>query len=130
KSGTFSPRLPFPNLAGPSLPTADPEYVSSYEAGLKSDLFGGRARFNVALFYMKYDDIQLDFAPPANPANTIVGNIAAAQIKGAEFELQTRLGQNLRLSASLGLMDATYPHFDYLPTPYFSTRTPLQRTPD
>jgi len=130
KSGTFSPRLPFPNLAGPSLPTADPEYVTSYETGVKSDLFGGRARFNVALFYMKYDDIQLDFAPPSNPANTIVGNIAAAEIKGAEFELQTRLGQNLRLSASLGLMDADYTHFDYLPTPYFSTRTPLQRTPD
>lgn len=130
KSGTFSPRLPFPNLAGSSLPIAEPEFATSYELGVKSDLFDGRARFNVALFYMKYDDIQLDFAPPSNPANTIVGNIAAAEIKGAEFELQARLGQNLRFNASLGLMDAAYTHFDYLPTPFFSKDTPLQRTPD
>jgi iron complex outermembrane recepter protein len=130
KSGTFSPRLPFPNLAGPSLPTADPEYVKSYEAGMKSDLFNGLARFNVALFYMKYDDIQIGYAPPSNPANTIAGNIAAAEIKGAEFELQSQIGDHLRLNASLGLMDAKFTHLDNLPTPFFSTKTPLERTPD
>ena len=130
KTGTFSPRLPFPNRAGPTLPTADPEYVTSYEAGVKSDLFDRRARLNVALFYMKYDDIQIGYVPPSNPANTVMGNVAAAEIKGAEFELQTQLGEYLRVNASLGLMDAQYTKFDSLPTPFFSTRTPLQRTPD
>lgn len=129
KSGTFSPRLPFPNLAGPTLPTARPEFVQSYEGGIKTDFWDNRIRVNAAAFYMHYDDIQIAYIPPSNPANTIEGNIAAAVFKGLEFEVQARPTKQLTLNGSLGLLDAHYTKFDFLPTPYFSTSTPLQRTP-
>jgi iron complex outermembrane receptor protein len=130
KSGTFSPRLPFPNQAGPTLPSARPEFVKSYEAGVKTDLFDDLVRLNIAAFFTEYDDIQIAYIPPENPANTIAGNIAAAEIQGLEFELQARPTERLTFNASLGLLDAKYTRLDFLPTPFFSKSTPLQRAPD
>src|SRR5690606_27675148 len=37
----------------------DPESVTSYEVGLKSDLFGRTLRLNLTGFYSDYEDIQL-----------------------------------------------------------------------
>jgi iron complex outermembrane receptor protein len=44
----------------------EPEEVTSYELGLKSDAFAGRLRTNLALFLADYKDMQIDLSPDAN----------------------------------------------------------------
>ena len=40
------------------LPNYDPEFVTSYEVGMKSTLMDGRVRLNVAAFTMDYEDMR------------------------------------------------------------------------
>ncbi len=71
-----------------------PEKISTYEAGIKASLFGGRASGNFAVFYSDYTDVQIpgDIGVDTNGdgvADTFAGittNAAKATIYGAEFE--------------------------------------------
>jgi iron complex outermembrane receptor protein len=127
KSGTFSPRIPFPELEA-KLPEARPEFVDSYEAGLKSELLGHRLRLNMAAFLTQYDDIQVDYQPPENPANTIAGNAAKAEFKGVELDVMALPTANLTLTATATFMDSGYTSI-LLPTSVIKKHTPLQRAP-
>ena len=84
-----------------------PEFASSYEVGLKSDLFDRRLRLNFAAFYTDYTNLQVSQIDPA-----IVGvrltNAGQAKIKGLEVEMTARPAAGLDLNASLGYIDATY----------------------
>jgi iron complex outermembrane receptor protein len=72
------------------LPSYDPEYVSSYEAGLKSTLFDRRLTLNLAAFRMNYRDIQVTATTPGLAG--FVLNLADARYTGFELEAQARLG--------------------------------------
>ena len=68
--------------------TFDPENLTSYEIGLKADLFDRRVRTNFAAFYNKFKDIQLPLATdPDNPAINPVFNAGRATIKGIEADI-------------------------------------------
>src|SRR3546814_20120021 len=54
KAGGYNSRGTIPENVGPY----DPERVTAYEIGLKSDLFDRLLRFNVAGFVNKYSDPQ------------------------------------------------------------------------
>lgn len=84
-----------------------PEKLISYEAGLKSEWFGRRMRFNLAGFYMDYDDIQLDIVVPDQPDPTLTRttNAGKARIMGLEVDVQLLVADGLRLSAGYGLTD-------------------------
>jgi iron complex outermembrane receptor protein len=58
KAGSFDPRGE--NFATPEVERAfDPEELDSFEVGLKSTWWEGRAVTNVALFYSDYQDMQI-----------------------------------------------------------------------
>lgn len=107
KSGGFNGRPTVSNT--PPVPF-NPEKVSAYEIGFKSDLLDRRLRFNAAAYWNDYTDIQLARVK-ANSAGVLVldlGNAGDAKVKGLEFELQAQPTSALQLTGSLGYTDFEY----------------------
>ena len=93
----------------------DPEFVNSYEAGIKSDLLGGRARLNGAIFFNDYEDKQEEAilpAPPPTFTSTTVRNVSSAEIWGIELEGSILLSDEFRVDASFGYLNSEYSEFD------------------
>jgi iron complex outermembrane receptor protein len=118
KSGGFSTRRD-PSVS--SIPSFDSEEIENHELGLKLEMFDHRVLFNTALFYSKYEDIQLTVArvnPNSLPFRPDIGssiaNAGKAHIKGVELELITRPWRELVVRGSLGLTDAKYDKFEDL----------------
>ncbi|MGK0440759.1 MAG: iron complex outermembrane receptor protein [Pseudohongiellaceae bacterium] len=90
--------------------TYDPEYVNTYELGMKSDWLDGRVRFNATAFYTEYDDKQEDNLVPLPDLTvaTIISNAASVEMAGLELELVAALTEKIRLQASYGYIDAEY----------------------
>ncbi len=95
----------------------DPEFVWSYEAGLKTSFHGGRLVANAAYFYNDYSDVQVT-SFGADPVTGVFvsqfTNAAAATIQGIELEVFALPTDELSLSASFGFLDAEYDRFDTL----------------
>jgi iron complex outermembrane receptor protein len=106
KSGGFTQRI-FP--PEPETPGFRPEFVESYETGLKAELFERRLRWNSALFYSDYTDQQVivldGFAPK-------VRNAGSARIWGVESELEAVPTRRIHLNASLSYLNAKYTRID------------------
>lgn len=95
----------------------DPEQLWNYEVGLKSEFFDGRARFNAAVFYMDWKDLQASFRVSSNVDGVIeffsgIQNVASATNLGAEAELTTVLTDNLIASLGVGYVHAEFDDFD------------------
>jgi iron complex outermembrane receptor protein len=90
----------------------DPEDLTSYEIGFKSELFDRRVRFNVAAFHAIYDDLQVQqfLAGTGGAASTTV-NAAKATYTGIEAELQARLFDDFTVDGSIGYTDRKYKKF-------------------
>lgn len=98
-----------------------PEYITDYEVGAKSDfdLFGMRTRANLAAYYGKYQDIQVNTTvelsvythSPTAQYGSVEQNAARATVKGLEAELIIQPLSSLSLSAYTALTDAKYNAF-------------------
>ncbi|MBS0366904.1 MAG: TonB-dependent receptor [Proteobacteria bacterium] len=91
KAGGSTEAAPFAQPGSAFIPfsqTFKPENVTTYELGLKSYWFEHRLRANVAAFYSKFSDMQLQFdVDPTNLSIVQSYNAGSAKVKGAEFEL-------------------------------------------
>ncbi|WP_445376370.1 TonB-dependent receptor [Niveispirillum fermenti] len=88
-----------------------PETAWSYEAGMKSDLFDRRVRFNVTGFIAETDNLQLSYTTPGPIPGTTLStqdNAGDIRVKGLEFELSVRPARGLDVFATLGLQDGKY----------------------
>lgn len=103
KSGGFTIGVPGPGV--------DPEKLLSYEVGAKAQLFDRRLTANVAAFWYDYTDM---IVTRIVGAQTVEENAGKSTIKGIELELTARPINQLRIDASLGLLDAK---FDIFTTP-------------
>jgi len=110
KGGGVNPR---PFFETQRLPF-DPETLTTYEIGIKSDLFDRRMRLNGAVFLNKYDDIQLrkqdcpESAPYPSQPCLRPDNIGAADVKGIELEASIFPVRGLMIDASLSVLDFEY----------------------
>jgi iron complex outermembrane recepter protein len=70
-------------------PLFQPEYVTDYEVGVKTNfnLHGVRAVFDLDGFYDDYSNIQRYSNEPTSPPTTITTNAAAAAVTGADVDL-------------------------------------------
>jgi iron complex outermembrane recepter protein len=113
KSGGFNGRANNPN----DVSTFDPEYVWTYELGVKATSSDGRMFGNFAIFHSDYKDFQARVADIVDPDAPIpnfsfpVLNAGELRIRGAEFEGGLLIGQGTRLSTQLGYQDAEYQEF-------------------
>jgi len=82
----------------------------AYELGSKLTLFEDMVRFNLALFWTNFDDLQVSTLDPAS--NTVlITNAAKATTRGVEVEGAWAATDYLTLSANYGYTDATYDKF-------------------
>ena len=117
KSGGFNGRANNPGEEAPY----DPETVTSYEAGFKSDWFDNTLRANFAVFYNDYRDFQARVSnlttDPGSGLPSIeltVLNAGQLEISGAELELSYRPVEALTLDAQIGYLNAEYGEFEDL----------------
>ncbi len=108
KAGGFNSRGTRPENVGPY----DPENVTSYEAGIKTDLAGRMIRFNLTGFLNKFKDLQGGVTRPgAVRAESVTVNVASAETWGIELETLFRLSSRFTLSANLGYLNSRYTQF-------------------
>ena len=110
KSGGFFARTQYIE----TLNSYDPEYVDTYELGMKSQWLENRLRFNSTLFYSEYSDKQEDIIVPddSGAVGTIVANASDVEMYGAEIELNALVTPNLIAYLQAGYLNSEYGDFE------------------
>jgi iron complex outermembrane recepter protein len=107
KGGGVNPR---PFFADQVIPF-DPETVTAYEVGFKSDFLDRAVRLNVSAFLNDYKDIQLPFlqcgTPPRSPCAARL-NAGDARMKGLEVETTIRPVADFLIDGSLSYLTSKY----------------------
>jgi len=85
---------------GRTLSTAKEETVMSYEAGLKSELLDGKARFNLTGFYFDAKDLQLTAVGGASNFTTLIN---ARKVEGYGFEAELEVRPVSRMTLTGGV---------------------------
>lgn len=91
-------------------PAYGPEQADSFELGFKWRGFAQRLGLSVALFDTEVADLQREINVPSATSGLAqsIYNTADARIRGGEIEASFQPSQALRVSASLGHIDARY----------------------
>lgn len=106
KGGGLNPR-PF---SSNQVVAFGPETMTSYELGLKSQWFDRKLTANVALFYSRYEDLQLTSSRPDANGAPFVGptNVGREDLSGIEIELFARPIRGLEFNLGFGYTDAEF----------------------
>ncbi len=106
RSGGYNGRAASYTSAGPY----GAETVSSFEAGVKTELFDKRVRFNLAAFTSTYNDMQVGTQglTQAGVYESIVTNAGKARIDGIEAEVQWVIGGGFSLNANGAYLNARF----------------------
>ena len=88
----------------------DPEYVWTYEVGMKGSTADRRFRGGAAAFYSKYSDFQARVSQDVGTFPVL--NAAEMNIKGLELEGTALIGSGTTLSGQISWLDAKYDRFD------------------
>lgn len=102
KAGGINPR---PISAAQVIPFG-PESVTAYEAGVKSQWFDNRLRFNTDVFYSDYKDLQLEAIGADLNGNLVdvIRNVGHAAIEGWEAELAATPLPGLMINGDVGYL--------------------------
>jgi iron complex outermembrane receptor protein len=133
KGGLFDPRG---NFSTPEIREGvAPEFVDSYEVGVKGVFADGRILANFAAFYAEYTDVQIPGSViVSGPGGTTsfqgtLTNAGAAEFRGAELEATVFVTDELTALLGLGVIDGEYTEFIQNGVNIASTAT-IQNTPD
>lgn len=86
------------------------EEVSSWEIGLKSELWNKRARVNIAAFHTDYSNLQFTFTSPANPSVTeTVNTDVDVVIRGLELDATLLAAAGLEFNLNYAYTDRDAP---------------------
>ena len=85
--------------------TFAPETVWDYEAGWKGTLLDRHLRTQVGVFYMTYNNFQMDVVNPVSGQSGVT-NLASSNIKGFEASFQARAG-GFSLDGGLSFVDSS-----------------------
>jgi iron complex outermembrane receptor protein len=102
KAGGFNPASPAGSEA------YDEELSWNVEGGVKTLWAGGRVFTNAAVFYIDWDDLQLNLPDPSVPAQFYIANVGGASSKGVEFELGARAAKGLDVFTAVGYTHARF----------------------
>jgi iron complex outermembrane recepter protein len=92
-------------FADPVDPTYEPEYIDTWELGLKSSYHEGSGRFNAAVFYNEIDDLQISLF---TGTQFEILNASKATIFGVELENTYQVTDKLRIDLSMTYLDSKY----------------------
>lgn len=105
------------------------ETVWTLEGGVKTDLLDNRLRLNAAVFYNKYDDIQMTAIIDVASFSFAEQNVGKATVLGLEVEASARLSEGLRVFGNLGFMTDKYDELDPLSSAAQNNAADLPSTP-
>ena len=115
----------------------DPETLTTYEVGVKSDFADNRIRLNVAAFFNKYEDIILRLnnclsSPPGQQLPCqLPANVGSADVKGVEVESNMLLGAGFSVDLAASWLDFKYTDTSLaqtgIPTSYVTPFTPEKK---
>ncbi len=114
----------------------DPERANSFEAGVKTEFWNNRVRFNLTGFHVTYKDIQKQIVVPITVNGqpfqvTRFFNAAQATVKGIEAEATILPFDGFTLRGALGYQDGGYDEYvTPIPPGYDLTLAPLDRAPE
>jgi iron complex outermembrane receptor protein len=92
-----------------------PEFIWSYEAGVKSDWFARRLRFDISVFHYVWTGLQ--FASTVAPDITATSNAGAATLNGLEADIIAKPMSGLTLTANTTLLASKYVSFNAYAVP-------------
>ena len=106
KSGGYNAR----DLSGNPPRPYNPEFINSFEVGVKTAWLDRRLIANAAVFYNDYKDIQLLTVTDLGGGNvqTNISNAAKARIIGGELEITALPIPALQLSVNMGTLNTKY----------------------
>jgi iron complex outermembrane receptor protein len=90
----------------------EPETLTAYEVGAKTEFLGHRLLVNLAAFRDLYHDIQVQ---KVEGASTGIINGASAGIKGIDLDLEGKLGNHFSINGSTEYLDAKFDSFPNAP---------------
>ena len=102
KAGGFNP------AALPGSEAYGEEHAWHVEAGLKSTLAGGKVSANAAMFFINWDDLQLNVPNPFVPGQFYISNVGGARSRGVEFDVTARPRSAIDLFAAFGFTSARF----------------------
>ena len=109
RSGGFNASDPV--LAGTTtIPNFEEESVTSYELGVKSELFDRRLRFNITGYHNVYDDLTV-IVPVLTGSGTFqsrITNAGKVNYYGIEADFNARVTDNFSFDGSVGYVDVNY----------------------
>jgi len=105
----------------------NPETVTNYEVGYKTELFDRTVRWNSAAFYMEYKQLQVQQTLASCLCN-VISNAPGATIKGLETDLQYAPNSWFHAWASGSYVHARYDQFVFAGVDNSGHK--MQRTPD
>ena len=128
------------------LPLAyEPDLLRNHELGFRTRWNDGRLQFNATLFYMTWENYQIETidpsfqpcVPPATPATdpcgqpfqVMVANVGDAEQTGVEFDLQALLTDNVMFGFNGTYVDAKTAE-TFTVTTVVEEGTPLPNVPD
>lgn len=85
--------------------TFDPEFVDSYELGVKANFLDGRLTTNIALFYSDFEDFQLN---TFTGTGFLISNTDEMVSRGAELETMWNITDGVFLTLGVTYADARY----------------------
>jgi len=86
----------------------EPEKAHTFEAGIKTELFGNTVRLNAGLFRTHFNNLQVSIF---NGIDIIVKNAPKAVVQGVEMDLNSIFDFGLSVIGSFAFLDAFYTDF-------------------
>ena len=102
KAGGFNP------AALPGSEAYGEEHAWHVEAGVKSTLAAGKVSANAAVFFINWDDLQLNVPNPFVPGQFYISNVGSARSRGVEFDITARPQPAIDLFAAVGFTSARF----------------------
>lgn len=90
----------------PGIPGYQPDFIDNFEMGWKSRMMDNRLRFNGAVYYIKWKDVQTAFLDFAVSPLTIIQNVGGSRTYGGEFDATFDATDDLRITIAASYNDA------------------------
>lgn len=111
KSGSY-------NLQSFANPPTKPQFITAYEAGLKSELFDRRLRLNVAIYHYDISDYQVR---SRLDGTTVLLNAAKVKVDGVDVDFEAAPVERLRVFGGMTFLRSKFDDFEaglyYYPSP-------------
>jgi iron complex outermembrane receptor protein len=101
------------NVVTPAAPPVNPESLTAYQAGVKSEYLDHRLRVNAAAFLYNYSNIQIT---EVEGASIDILNATSAKLYGADVDLDAVVGSAFKIHGALSYLHGRYGDYPNAPS--------------